>query len=63
LALNGVDWLASNFGRFTPEKKDLGTHWLGGWVGDRADPILRFDKEFTNRLAVVKNESLPVPGI
>jgi hypothetical protein len=31
-ALLGGEWSASRPGRFTP-----GTHWIGGWVGPRAD--------------------------
>jgi hypothetical protein len=31
-ALVGGEWSASRPGRFTP-----GTHWLGGWMGPRAD--------------------------
>jgi hypothetical protein len=31
LALAG----ASRPGRFTPGKRDPGTHWIGGWVGPR----------------------------
>jgi hypothetical protein len=35
-ALSGGEWSASRPGRFTPEERDLGTHWIGGWVGPRA---------------------------
>jgi hypothetical protein len=35
-ALDGGMWSASCPGRFTPEKKASGTHWIGGWVGPRA---------------------------
>jgi len=33
LALDGAEWSASRFGRFTPGERVLGGHWLGGWVG------------------------------
>jgi hypothetical protein len=36
LALNGGEWSASRFGRFTPRERTLATHWIGGWVGFRA---------------------------
>jgi hypothetical protein len=32
LVTNGDEWLASRPGCFTP-----GTHWIGGWVGPRAN--------------------------
>jgi hypothetical protein len=35
-ALDGGEWSASRFSRFTPRERDPGTHWLGGWVGPRA---------------------------
>jgi hypothetical protein len=34
--LVGVEWSASRSGRFTTEKKALGTRWIGGWVDPRA---------------------------
>jgi hypothetical protein len=34
-ALHEGQWPALGFGRFTPEKVS-GTHFIGGWVGDRA---------------------------
>jgi hypothetical protein len=30
-------WSASRPGRFTPEERAPGTHWIGGWVGPRVD--------------------------
>jgi hypothetical protein len=35
-ALAGGEWSASLPGRFTPEERDPGTHWIGGWVDPRA---------------------------
>jgi hypothetical protein len=35
-ALAGDEWSASRPGRFTPEERAYGTHWIGGWVGPRA---------------------------
>jgi hypothetical protein len=34
-ALVGDEWSASHPGRFTPEERAPGTHWIGGWVGPR----------------------------
>jgi hypothetical protein len=34
--LVGGEWSASCPGRFTPEERAPGTHWIGGWVGPRA---------------------------
>jgi hypothetical protein len=53
LALDEGEWSASRSGRFTPRERPPGTHWIGGWVGPRADPG-RGDEE--------KN-SQPPPGI
>jgi hypothetical protein len=36
-ALAGVEWSASRRCRFTPEERAHGIHWIGGWVGPRAD--------------------------
>jgi hypothetical protein len=36
LALVGGEWSASRPGRFTPEERVSGTHWIRGWVGPRA---------------------------
>jgi hypothetical protein len=33
LALDGGEWLPSRTGRFTPEERALGTHWIRGWSG------------------------------
>jgi hypothetical protein len=33
--LVGDEWLASRPGRFTPEERAAGTHWIGGWVDPR----------------------------
>jgi hypothetical protein len=30
------EWSAPHPGRFTPEERVTGTHWIGGWVGPRA---------------------------
>jgi hypothetical protein len=35
-ALVGGEWSASRPGRFTPEERASGTHWIGGWVDPRA---------------------------
>jgi hypothetical protein len=35
-ALGGGEWSASRPGRFTPEKRAPGIHWIGGWVDPRA---------------------------
>jgi hypothetical protein len=34
--LVGGEWTASRPGRFTPEERAPGTHWIGGWVNPRA---------------------------
>jgi hypothetical protein len=36
-ALRGGEWSASRPGRFTPERKNASTHWMGGWAGHRTD--------------------------
>jgi hypothetical protein len=36
-ALAGGEWSASRPCRSTPEEIAPGTHWIGGWVGPRAD--------------------------
>jgi hypothetical protein len=46
-ALVGGEWSASGLGHYT-----CGTHWIGGWVGPRAD----LD-------AVEKRKILSLPGI
>jgi hypothetical protein len=35
--LDGVEWSDSRPGRFTSRERAPGTHWIGGWVGSRAD--------------------------
>jgi hypothetical protein len=35
-ALPGGKWSASRPGHFTPRKRAPSTHWIGGWVSDRA---------------------------
>jgi hypothetical protein len=42
-ALDGGVWSASRPSRFTPRKRLLGTHWIGGWVGPRVvlDAVLK----------------------
>jgi hypothetical protein len=32
----GGECSASSPGRFTPEERVTGTHWIGGWLGPRA---------------------------
>jgi hypothetical protein len=36
-ALAGGEWSTSRPGRFTPGERAPCTHWIGGWVGPRAD--------------------------
>jgi len=36
-ALDGGEWSDSRPGRFTRREKAPGIHWIGGWVGPRAD--------------------------
>jgi hypothetical protein len=31
------EWSVSRPGRFTPGERAPGTHWIGGWVGPRAN--------------------------
>jgi hypothetical protein len=52
-ALDGGEWSASRFGRFTLRKRAPGTHWIGGWVGPRTvlDAV------------VLEKNSQPPPGI
>jgi hypothetical protein len=42
-ALDGGEWSASRPGRIIPRERDLGNHWIGGWVGPRAglDAVLK----------------------
>jgi len=35
--LDGGKWLASCLGHFIPRERTPGTHWIGGWVGPRAN--------------------------
>jgi hypothetical protein len=35
-ALDGGEWSPSRRGRFTLGERVPGTHWIGGWVGQRA---------------------------
>jgi hypothetical protein len=35
-ALDRGEWSASRRGRFTPDERASGTHWIGGMVGPRA---------------------------
>jgi hypothetical protein len=37
-ALVGGEWSASRPGRFTPEERTSGIHWIGGWVALTAGP-------------------------
>jgi hypothetical protein len=36
-ALDVGEWSASRLGRFASGERALGTHWIRGWVGPRAD--------------------------
>jgi hypothetical protein len=36
-ALDGVEWSGSRPGRFTLGEEVSCTHWIGGWVGLRAE--------------------------
>jgi hypothetical protein len=36
-ALDGGEWSASRPCRFTPRERAPPTHWIGGWVGPRAE--------------------------
>jgi hypothetical protein len=36
-ALDGGEWSASRPGHFIPGERAPRTHWIGGWVGLRAD--------------------------
>jgi len=36
-ALDGAEWSASRPGDFIRWERAPGTHWIGGWVGPRAD--------------------------
>jgi len=36
LALEGGEWSALCFERFTSWQRTPGTHWIGGWMGFRA---------------------------
>jgi hypothetical protein len=38
-ALDGDAWSAPRPGRFTPKEIVPSTHWIGGWVGPRADLV------------------------
>jgi hypothetical protein len=42
-ALDGGEWSASRYGRFTPRERDPCTHRVGGWMGSRAglDAVMR----------------------
>jgi hypothetical protein len=52
--LNGGEWWsASRSCRFTPEERTPGTHWIGGWVGPRAD---------LDCVVKVKGKDIPVTG-
>jgi hypothetical protein len=51
-ALVEGQWSASRPGRFTPEEKAPGTHWIGGWVAPRAGVD-----------DVERRKFLPLPGL
>jgi hypothetical protein len=51
LGLLGGEWSASRSCRFTPGERAPDTHWIGGWVGPRAD------------LNVEKSKFLSLPGL
>jgi hypothetical protein len=35
-AVDEGEWSDSRPGRFTPEERTPGSHWIGGWVGPKA---------------------------
>jgi hypothetical protein len=35
--LIGGEWSASRLCRFTPRERVPGTHWIGGWAGQRGE--------------------------
>jgi hypothetical protein len=35
--VDGSEWSASRYGRFTPKERTPNTHWIGGWMGPRTD--------------------------
>jgi hypothetical protein len=39
LGINGSEWSASLPGRFAPAERAPSNHWIGGWVGPRADAV------------------------
>jgi hypothetical protein len=41
-ALDGIEWSVSRLSRFTPGERAPGTHWIGDWVGPRAEEENRF---------------------
>jgi hypothetical protein len=43
-ALDKGEWSASRPGRFTPNERDSGMLWIGGWVG----PSIGLDTRFQN---------------
>jgi hypothetical protein len=49
-AVDGGEWSAFSFRRFTPKKEPQGWHWLGGWVGHSVS------------LDTMKRRSFSVPG-
>jgi hypothetical protein len=56
-ALAGSEWSASSPGRFTPEEKSPGTHWIGCWMDPIAvDPIAGLDD-------MEKRKFLILPGL
>jgi hypothetical protein len=40
-AIDGGDWSVSSPGRFTPEERAPGTHWIGGWRATAIANILQ----------------------
>jgi hypothetical protein len=54
-ALDGGGWLASRPGRFTPQGKSFGTHWIGGWVG----PRVILDAMVKKKIPSARRESSP----
>jgi len=52
-ALDGDEWSASLYGRFTPRERVSDIDWIEGWVGSRAglDTVVR------------KKNSQPLPGL
>jgi hypothetical protein len=55
MALDGGEWSASRPSHFTPGKRALDPHWIGGWAGPRAG-LNAVEKEKT--LSPVRNQNI-----